>query len=294
MRRVAVKIAYLGEGFSGSQIQPPSSGLRTVAGEILDKLLLVDHVPEERIDLRFASRTDAGVSALGNVVAFYTEFKDLGLLMRALNAVSRGVYYTGYAEIPDTFNPRMALKRYYRYAVPSRGIDLALFTEAAKLFEGHHDFRRFARNETGRSTVMAIDSVEVAERDGLIITDFCADYFLWNMIRRIMAAVIQVGKRMSSLDDVKGKLAGEDGTFGLAKPRGLTLLDITYPDITFERPERCPYEKNLRHDLYTDALRSEFHRSLRYGDDRNERTGADRRGGGEACGAGEGIRGRLR
>mgnify|MGYP000510815070 FL=1 len=45
MRRVAVKIAYLGDGFNGSQIQPPETGLRTVAGEILDKLILVDHVP---------------------------------------------------------------------------------------------------------------------------------------------------------------------------------------------------------------------------------------------------------
>ena len=120
MRRVAVKIAYLGDGFNGSQIQPSETGLRTVAGEILDKLILVDHVPEDRIDLRFSSRTDSGVSALGNVVAFYTEFKDLGLLLQALNSVSRGVYYTGVAEISDTFNPRMADKRYYRYVTPDK------------------------------------------------------------------------------------------------------------------------------------------------------------------------------
>ncbi len=264
MRRVAVKIAYLGEGFSGSQIQPPETGLRTVAGEILSKLLLVDRVPEDRIDLHFSSRTDSGVSALGNVIAFYTEFKDLGLLLQALNSVSRGVYYTGVAEIPDTFNPRIADKRYYRYTVPSKNIDLARFTEAAKLFEGHHDFKRFAKNETGKSTVMAIDSVEVRAGDSVITTDFCANYFLWNMIRRIMAAVIQVGNGMSSLDDVKGALAGNDVTFGLAKPYGLTLLDVTYPDLEFWRPDTCPYTKRIEHDLYSDAMRLDFHRSLRY------------------------------
>ncbi len=264
MRRVAVKIAYLGDGFSGSQIQPPETGLRTVAGEILDKLLLVDHVPEDRIDLRFSSRTDSGVSALGNVIAFYTEFKDLGLLLQALNSVSYGVYYTAAAEISDTFNPRMADKRYYRYVTPSKNIDLGRFTEAAKLFEGHHDFKRFAKNETGRSTIMAIDYVKVHEENGVISTDFCANYFLWNMIRRIMAAVIQVGNGMSDLDDVKEALAGKDTTFGLAKPYGLTLMDVTFPDLEFRRPDTCPYTKRIEHDLYTDAVTANFHRALKY------------------------------
>ena len=72
MRRVAVKIAYLGDEFNGSQIQPTTynPSIRTVAGEILQNLELVDHVPPEKVDLKFASRTDAGVSALGNVITF--------------------------------------------------------------------------------------------------------------------------------------------------------------------------------------------------------------------------------
>ena len=264
MRRVAVKIAYLGDEFNGSQIQPTDDNpsIRTVAGEILKNLELVDHVPPEKIDLKFASRTDAGVSALGNVITFYTEFKDLGLLLQAVNSISHGVYYTAAVEIDDAFNPRMAWKRYYRYIVPEFGIDLDKFVMAAKLFEGHHDFKRFAKNETGRSTVMAIDSIDVRYENGLIITDFCADYFLWNQIRRIMAAVLQVSKGMSSLDDVKAKLAGEDGTFGIAKPDGLTLLDVTYQDLEFKRPDIPPYEKRLRRDLYLDSVRRMFHKSL--------------------------------
>ena len=262
MRRVAVKIAYLGDEFNGSQIQPAETNLRTVAGEILRDLALVDHVPPEEVDLKFASRTDAGVSALGNVITFYTEFKDLGLLLRAASSISHGVYYKSVAEIDDRFNPRIAWKRYYRYTIPDHGIDLELFTKAAKLFEGHHDFKRFARNETGKSTVMSIENIKVRHTDGMIITDFCADYFLWNQIRRIMAAVIQVGKGMSSLDDVKAKLAGEEGTFGIAKPHGLTLLDVTYTDLEFKTPSYCPYEKRLRQDLYLDSLRQMFHKSL--------------------------------
>ncbi len=77
-----------------------------------------------------------------------------------------------------------------------------------------------------------------------------------------MAAVIQVGKGMSSLDDVKAKLAGEDGTFGIAKPDGLTLLDVTYPDLKFTKPDFCPYEKRIRQDLYIDSLNTLFHKHL--------------------------------
>lgn len=262
MRRVAVKIAYLGDEFSGSQIQPAETNLRTVAGEILQNLMLVDHVPPEKIDLKFASRTDAGVSALGNVITFYTEFKDLGLLLRAANSISHGVYYTAVTEIDDHFNPRLAEKRFYRYIVPEHRINFDRFCEAARLFEGHHDFKRFAKNETGKSTVMVLDYVKVSREDGMIITDFRADYFLWNMIRRIMAAIIQVGKGMSSLDDVKAKLAGEDGTFGIAKPDGLTLLDVTYPNLEFWKPDFCPYEKRIRQDRYIDSLKTLFHKSL--------------------------------
>ncbi|MFA7063663.1 MAG: tRNA pseudouridine(38-40) synthase TruA [Methanomethylophilus sp.] len=263
MRRVAVKIAYLGEGFSGSQIQPAETGLRTVAGEVRDKLLLVDHVPAGQFDLRFASRTDAGVSALGNVIVFYTAFDSNDLLLRALNAVTKGVYFRSYADVDDNFNPRMAAKRYYRYVVPADRLDPDRFTAAAELFAGHHDFCRFARTENShQSTVMAIDSVTVKKEGEALITDFCADYFLWNMIRRIMAAVIQVGKGMSSLEDVKETLAGKDATYGLAKPEGLTLLDVTYPDLVFTAPAQCPYAKRLRDDRYRDNLRAAFHNSL--------------------------------
>lgn len=261
MRRVAVKIAYLGTGFNGSQIQP-SPELRTVAGEILEKLRLVDHVPDDKVDLKFASRTDTGVSALGNVITFYTEFKDLFLLLRAFNAVSKGVYFRSAVEIPDTFNPRIADKRFYRYSFPDYRIDVERFEQAAKLFEGHHDFKRFAKNETGKSTVMELDYVNVTHDNGLVITEFKANYFLWHQIRRIMAAVIQVGQGMSSIDDVKQALAGKDCTFGLAKSTGLTLLDVTYPDLEFPKPPECPYGKNLRRDLYEDELRLEFHKSL--------------------------------
>ena len=73
MRRIAVRFAYLGDGFSGSQMQP---GARTVEGEMRSALLRVCHLEGDDLGLSIASRTDKGVNALGNVAAFNTGFED--------------------------------------------------------------------------------------------------------------------------------------------------------------------------------------------------------------------------
>ena len=84
MKRVVVKIAYLGEGFNGSQIQPTG---RTVESEVLDKLMLVTKLTPGELDLKFSSRTDKGVNALGNAISFNSLFTNNSTLLRALNAV---------------------------------------------------------------------------------------------------------------------------------------------------------------------------------------------------------------
>jgi tRNA pseudouridine(38-40) synthase len=69
--------------------------------------------------LRFSSRTDKGVNALGNTLSFYTPMDDGQTLLRALNAVSCGVYYRSFCFVDDGFNIRHASSRSYRYILPS-------------------------------------------------------------------------------------------------------------------------------------------------------------------------------
>ena len=81
-RRVAVKIAYSGKDFSGSQVQP---GQVTVMGEVARVLVLTgDGRDEEWFDLKCSSRTDVGVNALGNVIVFNTFFDDDAVMLKAL------------------------------------------------------------------------------------------------------------------------------------------------------------------------------------------------------------------
>ena len=112
MTDLAVRIAYRGEGFSGSQIQP---GLTTVEGTLLSSLIRVTELPPEKIDLKLASRTDKGVNATGNVASFESGGADPVLLLKALNSVGWGVLCTAYARVGDDFLPRHADMRTYEY-----------------------------------------------------------------------------------------------------------------------------------------------------------------------------------
>lgn len=259
MRRVAVKIAYLGKDFSGLQIQP---GFRTVVGDVLCDL---DRIgggkSQEWFDIKTAGRTDKGVNALDNVIVFNTEFEDNDDLLRALNSVSKSIFYKSSATVDVNFNPRHANARVYRYVLPSEGLDIAKVAECAQLFVGEHDFARFCKDD-GKPTVTEIESISVEPSEGTIVLTFRAQYFLWNMIRKISAAVASVGRGQHTVDDVKAALNGEPINFGLARPDALTLTDVIYDYIEFREPERKGYTDRVDEELFAGKLREEFFRSL--------------------------------
>ncbi|MDR0309338.1 MAG: tRNA pseudouridine(38-40) synthase TruA [Candidatus Methanoplasma sp.] len=258
MIRAAVKIAYLGEHFSGSQIQP---GSRTVEGEVLSDLRTITKMPDEKIDLKLASRTDRGVNSLGNVAVFNSCIDDLDVLLRALNAVSKDIFYRGAACVDDDFNPRFANVRRYRYVLPSRGMDVPAMKSCAELFVGEHDFTRFCKPD-GKSAVLTLDSVNVLKMGDVIIIDFSARYYLWNMIRRIVAAISAVGSGNSSVSEVRDALGGKDVTFGLARPDALTLMDVCYDGLEFAAPSAGAFGGRVDEEMFKDQLRDMFFTSL--------------------------------
>jgi len=229
MKRVAVKIAYFGDEFAGSQIQP---GLRTVEGDALTDLKKIGTLGDNAIDLKAASRTDRGVNAIGNVIVFNTAFDDNAALLKALNAVSKGVFYRSIADVGKGFNPRHAKERVYRYILPSFGMDADSVRECASLFVGTHDFARFCKHDD-RNTVIDMRSVTVDEDIGIFILEFRSEYFLWNQIRRMVAAISSVGWGDSGIRDVERALRGRDVSFGVARPDALTLMDIVYDNVSF-------------------------------------------------------------
>ena len=188
--RAAVKSAYDGREFMGSQRQPGGCTVEDEVIRCLKKIKAISSPEEARF--RAASRTDRGVSALGNVVAFNTSFEKRQLL-QALNSQSDSVFFLGVAKVPASFSPRRAQERWYRYIHPIQGIDLDQLAQALKLFEGDHDFRRFCKPE-GRETTKRINSIVAFPIGDFVVIDIRAREFLRSLVRRIVATAAQVGK----------------------------------------------------------------------------------------------------
>lgn len=227
--RLALKIAYDGTLYHGYARQ---EGLKTVEGTILETLRNMGAV-ENREDacIQIASRTDKGVSAAGNIIAFDTSMETDSVVSGLVHSL-RGIWVGGFAEVETDFNPRHARSKKYRYYLHSEGIDMEALEEAVGVFVGEHDFTNFARLD-GRNPVRVIYSAEV--HPGRIIKiDFEGRSFLWKQVRRMVAAAEKAGRGEISVEDVRDALEVKcRRSFGIAPPENLLLMEVAHPGAIF-------------------------------------------------------------
>jgi len=221
--RVALKIAYDGRAFYGHQRQPDR---RTVEGECLAALRAAQIVrdPGESF-FRSASRTDRGVSAVGNVIAFNTNLEPEAAV-GAFNDRSRDVWAWAAAAVPASFHPRHALQRWYRYHILD-DLPLPALRRAGSLFVGEHDFRSFTSDPL--KTALTIDEISVTRSAPVILFDIRARTFRRSMVRRIVAATIRHANGESSEAELQAALGGSRRDFGIVRPEPLFLMDVRYP-----------------------------------------------------------------
>ena len=234
--RIAVKFAYDGRKFSGYARQPC---LKTVEEDLIKTLFQHDFIKDaEKSRFRSASRTDKGVSALGNVVAFNTDFTRADILQK-LNEDLTDIIVYGTACVDAEFYPRYAKQRSYRYYLKKNSLDVEKVFPVASYFTGKHNFSNFARVEEFKDPIRIIDNVVVNEQNDFLIVDFYAQTFLWHQIRRIISAVEKVGRGKLEEERIIEALCSPDKKvdFGLASAEPLILKDIVY-DFDFE------YDKN--------------------------------------------------
>jgi len=232
--RVALKIAYDGRRFYGFQRQP---NLRTVEGEIirvLTKLGIIEN-PKDA-NFKGASRTDRGVSAFGNVVAFNT-FKPELTSPRILNHHLKDVWVLGRAQVPEDFHPRFWSKgKVYRYYLLNEGFDIEKMKSCAEIFVGVHDFSNFAKLEEDKNPTRKIDRIEILQRGKVITVEVEGESFLWEMVRRIITALKLCASGALSIEEVKRMLEEEvDKKLPPAPPENLVLWEVKYDEIFFEK-----------------------------------------------------------
>jgi len=227
--RLAVKFAYDGTHFSGYARQP---GQRTVEQQLLDLLRNCRVLRDPKAScFRTASRTDRGVSALGNVCAFDSETPKEALKSVLSKTSSPDLFLYGLAAVEPGFYPRHAARRTYRYYLRNEGLDVDVVLAAAGSFTGEHDFRNFARVEPLKNPVRTIDAIVVHEQKEFLVLDFYAQTFLWNQIRRIVSALKKAGEGSLTLQEIKQALLHPEQRvdYQLAASEPLILKDVVYP-----------------------------------------------------------------
>jgi len=189
--RIALKLAYIGDRYHGFQIQQNAHAIESEIFASLEKNNIVDDIKEARYSR--AARTDRGVHASGQVIAFDTSAGFGDSLPRIINHdLPDDIWVWAHAEVPYGFDARRdAVRRDYRYYLYDRGYNVPAMRESSRFFTGTHDFSNFAKKIEG--AVRTVDHIEIHERGGFIIIDVSAPSFLWNMVRRIATALEQVG-----------------------------------------------------------------------------------------------------
>ncbi|MBX0326865.1 tRNA pseudouridine(38-40) synthase TruA [Oscillochloris sp. ZM17-4] len=249
MRNVALRLAYDGTDFVGSQYQNQG---RTVQGALEQAW---EELTQERQRITLAGRTDAGVHAAGQVANIRTATKhSRKTILRGMNAkLPADVAIQAVCDVGMDFHARhSAHRRAYRFLIDNnvswlptqrnyvlyveQKLDVAAMAEAVMRLEGTHDFAAFsALVPDQRSTVRTCYTARLSEVETfgrrLIAIDLAANAFLQHMVRVIVGTVVLAGRGKITPDGFQRILEGRDRKAAgpTAPAHGLTLVSVGYP-----------------------------------------------------------------
>jgi len=242
--RVRAIVAYDGTDYGGLQRQTNAPTVQAALEAALAQ------VTQETVTVLAAGRTDAGVHAAGQVVAFDTDWRHtLGDLQRALNAVLPvDVAVSEVEAVAAGFHPRYdAHSRRYRYSVynaPVRcplnrryslhvaaPLNVAVMQQAAQLLVGERDFATFGRPpKQGGVTIRRVLVAEWYGESARLTFNVEANAFLYRMVRSIVGTLLQVGLGRMSVQEFGVALEACDRSLAgpTAPPHGLCLMEVKY------------------------------------------------------------------
>ncbi len=245
-------VAYDGTNYCGWQVQPNGNTIQAEINQHLSELL------KEPVHVMGASRTDAGVHARGNVCAFDTNNRMPGeRIAYAMNTrLPEDIRIRGSLEVPDSFHPRFQRTiKTYRYQIlntrfpdPTRrryaffyhyDLQADRMQRAAEALVGEHDFTSFCTDKPEVTNhVRTIYRLDVSrDAEDMITIEIIGNGFLYNMVRIIAGTLIRIGSGMQEPEEMQRILEGRNRQLAgdTARPEGLTLMNITYPD--FKMPD---------------------------------------------------------
>ena len=247
-QKFKIYLEYNGTNYAGWQKQ---KNAKTIQGTLIDTVKSVfkkSKGENQFIDLQGSGRTDKGVHAYMQVA--HLECKTMLapeiLKLKMNDELPSDICILEIEKTSDKFHARhSAVSREYIYRISKRRtafekkyvwwikdrLDIQKMKNAAKFFEGMHDFRSFSdKTDEDISTKVLVEEIEVRDEKEFIIIRLKASHFLWKMVRRMVGVLVEVGRGnineeriielLRTYSDVPAKFT--------APPSGLFLSKVTY------------------------------------------------------------------
>lgn len=242
---ILLTVSYDGTKYCGWQRQENAVAVQ----EMLE--LAIRCVFGEEIKTVGASRTDSGVHALGQAVAFKIDKCPIPMekLPQVLNsALPKDIVVRSAAQVDESFNPRFDAKRKtYCYKIYNSDypnpmilnyteyikvpLDIDKMKEASLFFIGTHDFKAFSSSgSNAKTTIRTIYDITIAKEKNTISMFITGDSFLYNMVRIMAGTLIDAGLgklQPNIIEDIilskERKRASRTAVAG-----GLTLLSVEF------------------------------------------------------------------
>ena len=260
MKRILLTVEYDGTNYAGWQRQINGLAVQQVLEEALEK------ATGEHIVVTGASRTDAGVHAMGQAVHFDTNSRippeKYPFVLNTM--LPRDVRVHTGREVPPEFHTRFMTrrKRYTYRMINTRHasairrnthvhvmlpLDIDLMRQAAQQLLGTHDFAAYqAAGGTAKTTVRTIYSADIVQNGDEVTLIIEGDAFLHNMVRIIAGTLIEIGWHRRSPDAFSEAYETLDRlSLGVtAPPHGLELTKVYYPEEAFLMPEAVKWHED--------------------------------------------------
>lgn len=242
--RYKVNMAYDGRNYAGFQSQINALAIQDVIEEALFRIF------GEKIRIIMSSRTDAGVHAYDQVFHFDTDKKkEEGKLKFSLNSlIPEDMHVNNVEIVSEDFHARFSVKKKtYEYLINigeydpflvGRAyqcfykLDIELMKKGAEMLKGKHDFSSFNTSSLKEypNQVKDITQFRITRKKDILKITVTSSGFLRNMVRIMVGTLIDLGRGLKTLDDIKDMLEHPNKSTRRynADPNGLYLKKIFY------------------------------------------------------------------
>lgn len=242
--RYKVTVSYDGKNYAGFQSQVNAIAIQDVIEKALKKIF------NTNIRIVMSSRTDAGVHAYGQVFHFDADkVIDCYRLKGGINGlIPKDIYVKKVEHVDENFHARFSVKtKTYEYVINTGEydvflngyayqcfyqLDVELMKKAALLYLGKHDFTSFNTSSLKEypNQVRTIYEFKIIEKKNRLIIRVTGDGFLRNMVRIMVGTLIDVGRGLKKIDDIKKMLNEKNKSTrrNNIDPNGLYLVKIKY------------------------------------------------------------------